>query len=148
MSQTAIDVLKFCFLALLYLFLFRVVRVAVLEMRAPITSTAADTPAAPRKSRRSSRLRLLEPAEHHGEVYALDEETTVGRGGGCAIVLTGDEFVSTVHARLFRRGDDVYVEDLNSRNGTFVNGHQVETPTRIRRGDKVQFGRTVGEVVR
>jgi pSer/pThr/pTyr-binding forkhead associated (FHA) protein len=53
-----------------------------------------------------------------------------------------------VHARLFRRGDDLYVEDLGSRNGTFVNGHQVQSPTRLRRGDRVQFGETVAEVAR
>ncbi len=81
-------------------------------------------------------------------MYALTDETTVGRGGGCAIVLPEDQFVSTVHARLFRRGEGLYVEDLGSRNGTFVNGEPVQAPRRLRRGDRVQFGETVGEVVR
>jgi pSer/pThr/pTyr-binding forkhead associated (FHA) protein len=64
------------------------------------------------------------------------------------VVIPDDEFVSTVHARLFRRGDDLLVEDLGSRNGTFVNGEQVNAPTRLKRGDRVQFGQTVGEVQR
>ena len=42
----------------------------------------------------------------------------------------------------------MFVEDLGSRNGTFVNGDTVAAPTRLRRGDRVQFGQTVGELVR
>ena len=78
----------------------------------------------------------------------LGDELTVGRGGGCGVVIPDDQFVSTVHARLFRRGDETYVEDLGSRNGTFVNGQPVQAPTRLKRGDRVQFGETVGEVQR
>ena len=63
-------------------------------------------------------------------------------------MLPDDGFVSTVHARVFRRGDEVFVEDLGSRNGTFLNGDRVATPTRLRRGDRVQFGQTVAEVTR
>ncbi len=90
----------------------------------------------------------MEPPSREGETIPLDDEVTVGRGAGCGLVLTDDQFVSTVHARLFRRGDDVFVEDLGSRNGTFVNGKPVSTTTRLRRGDRVQFGETVAEVQR
>ncbi len=72
----------------------------------------------------------------------------MGRGGGCGIVLVDDHYVSTVHARLFQRGNDVFVEDLGSRNGTYLNGSPVSGVTRLRRGDRVQFGQTVAEVVR
>jgi pSer/pThr/pTyr-binding forkhead associated (FHA) protein len=146
--ESVLTILKFCFLALLYLFLWRVVQVVVREMRAPAPSEPGAEPKPGRKERRGARLRIIEPTAHEGEVYSLGEEITVGRGGGCGIVLPDDHFVSTVHARLFRRGDDVYVEDLGSRNGTVVNGEPVAAPTRLRRGDRVQFGETVGEVVR
>jgi pSer/pThr/pTyr-binding forkhead associated (FHA) protein len=151
--ETALTILKFCFLALIYLFLWRVVRVVVLELRAPALADAGGvgTPRAPtaaRTERKGARLRILEPPEQQGEVYPLGDEITVGRGGGCGIVLTADQFVSTVHARVFRRGDDVFVEDLGSRNGTFVNGERVTTATQVRRGDRVQFGQTVTEMVR
>ena len=149
MPESVLTILKFCFLALLYLFLWRVVQVVVREMRAPVPGDGpAPEPKGGRKERRGARLRIIEPAEQEGEVYPLGEELTVGRGGGCGIVLPDDHFVSTVHARLFRRGDDVFVEDLGSRNGTFVNGETVAAPTRLRRGDRVQFGQTVGELVR
>ena len=70
----------------------------------------------------------------------------MGRGAGCAVVLAEDTFVSQVHARIFTRGDDAYVEDLGSTNGTLLNGELLVEPTRLRRGDHVQFGETVMEL--
>jgi hypothetical protein len=151
--EAALTALKFLFLALVYLFLWRVVRVVVLELRAPALVGAGGGDGAARAGgakadRKGARLRILEPAEHRGESYPLGDEITVGRGGGCGIVLTADQFVSTVHARVFRRGDDVFVEDLGSRNGTFVNGERINATTKIRRGDRVQFGETIAEMSR
>jgi hypothetical protein len=147
LTTTALDVLKYCFLALLFLFLARVVRVVVLELRAPALVGVVDGGTRGAK-RGGGRLRILEPRDRKGETYSLSGELTVGRGGGCAVVLPDDQYVSTVHARLFRRGDELFVEDLGSRNGTYVNGQQVQAATRLRRGDRVQFGQTVGEVTR
>ncbi len=53
-----------------------------------------------------------------------------------------------MHARLFRRGGDVFVEDLGSRNGTYVNGEPVDGSDAAAPGDQVQFGQTVAELVR
>ena len=155
MSEAVLTVLKFCFLALLYLFLARVVRVVVLELRSPPAAAATASPRSEttrrddrRGDRGTPRLRVVQPAERKGETFAIPEEVTVGRGGGCGIVLADDTYVSTVHARLFQRSGDSYVEDLGSTNGTYVNGKRVATATRLRRGDRVQFGQTVTEVVR
>ena len=156
MPESVLTILKFCFLALLYLFLFRVVRVVVLEMRAPapapLDAVPVPAPAAAKapstRGRGPTRLRIVDPPARRGETFALGGELTVGRGGGCGIVLGDDTFVSQVHARLYRRDGDVYVEDLGSRNGTFVNGEAIGGATRLRRGDQVQFGSTVAEAVR
>jgi pSer/pThr/pTyr-binding forkhead associated (FHA) protein len=158
--EAVLTILKFCFLALLYLFLFRVVRVVVKEMRAPApvpeqpaappsaAPVPASRPAKPAKGRGPGHLRILEPAARQGESFALTDELTVGRGGGCSIVLADDSFVSTVHARVFRRDGTVYVEDLGSRNGTLLNGEPVVHAAQLRRGDHVQFGQTVAEAIR
>jgi pSer/pThr/pTyr-binding forkhead associated (FHA) protein len=155
MSEAVLTVLKFCFLALLYLFLYRVVRLTVRELRAPaLTAEPAAAPqAAPRRERRAEprgglRLRIVEPASRKGETHTIDREITVGRGGGCALVLGDDSYVSQLHARLFQQNGESYVEDLGSTNGTFVNGNAIENATRLKRGDQVQFGQTVAEVVR
>ena len=154
MSEAVLTVLKFCFLALLYLFLYRVVRLTVRELRAPALSAEAGAPpaaAAPRPQRRPEprgalRLRILEPAARRGEAHTIDREVTVGRGGGCALVLSDDTYVSQLHARLFQQNGEGYVEDLGSTNGTYVNGKQITGVTRLTRGDRVQFGQTVAEV--
>ena len=157
MSEAVLTVLKFCFLALLYLFLYRVVRLTLRELRAP--AVTADGPAAPRaapaparRERRPARgglrLRLVAPAGRKGETHAIDRELTVGRGAGCAIVLGDDTYVSQLHARLFQQNGEGYVEDLGSTNGTYVNGKAITGATRLRRGDQVQFGQTVAEIVK
>jgi pSer/pThr/pTyr-binding forkhead associated (FHA) protein len=154
MSEAVLTVLKFCFLALLYLFLYRVVRLTVRELRAPALSAqpaAAPAAAPPRpqrgpEPRAALRLRIIEPAARSGETHTIDREVTVGRGGGCALVLSDDTYVSQLHARLFQQNGEGYVEDLGSTNGTYVNGKQITGVTRLKRGDHVQFGQTVAEV--
>jgi len=156
MSEAVLTVLKFCFLALLYLFLYRVVRLTLRELRAPaLSAEPAGVPQAapPRRERRPEpraglRLRILEPAPRRGETHTIDREITVGRGGGCALVLNDDTYVSQLHARLFPQNGEGYVEDLGSTNGTYVNGKQIKGVTRLKRGDQVQFGQTVAEVVK
>ncbi|MFI5046875.1 MAG: FHA domain-containing protein [Acidimicrobiia bacterium] len=157
MPESVLTILKFCFLALVYLFLYRVVRVVIGEMRAPAPSppapvaqaSVAQAPAHNEKvrGRAPSRVRILEPPARRGETFMLGDELTVGRGGGCGIVLD-DGFVSQVHARLYLRDGSAWVEDLGSRNGTLVNGQPLQGALRLRRGDQVQFGQTVAEAVR
>jgi pSer/pThr/pTyr-binding forkhead associated (FHA) protein len=159
-SEGLLTILKFCFLALLYLFLFRVVRIVRLEIKpAKVPAPAAPVGAEPlaagaaagkkdRKARGGGQLYLLDPPARQGEVYPLTDEITVGRAPGCGVVLDDDTFVSQVHARLFRRGRETYVEDLGSTNGTLVNGERISEVTRLRRGDQVQFGSTLAEITR
>jgi pSer/pThr/pTyr-binding forkhead associated (FHA) protein len=155
--ESVLTILKFCFLALLYLFLYRVVRVVISEMRAPAPSPPAPVAQAPApaavartektRGRAPSKIRMLEPAARRGETFVLTDELTIGRGGGCGIVLD-DGFVSQVHARLYLRDGSAYVEDLGSRNGTLVNGQPLQGALQLRRGDRVQFGQTTLEAVR
>ena len=159
MSEGLLTVLKFCFLALLYLFLFRVVRIVRLELKpakvsvpaAPVVAPVATAPPSSKKApkvRGGSQLHLLDPPARAGEIYPLADEVTVGRAPGCGVVLEEDTFVSQVHARLFRRGRETYVEDLGSTNGTLVNGQRISEVTRLQRGDQVQFGNTVAEITK
>ena len=157
MPESVLTILKFCFLALLYLFLYRVVRVVISEMRAPAPSPPAPVaqaaaPAAVARTEKTrgrapSKIRMLEPPTRRGETFVLTDELTIGRGGGCGIVLD-DGFVSQVHARLYLRDGNAYVEDLGSRNGTLVNGQALQGALQLRRGDRIQFGQTTLEAVR
>ena len=106
---------------------------------------------APRKAKRKARnaptqLTLVEPAEVRGRVIGLAAEMTLGRAEGCNVSIPDDTFASQIHARIFSRDGQTWVEDLGSTNGTFVNRNKVTTATAVRRGDLVQIGNTVMEL--
>lgn len=76
-----------------------------------------------------------------GERIELGEGTTmVGREQGLAISLGGESSVSRIHAEIVRQGESITVSDMQSTNGTYVNGRKIDAPTALRPGDLVQFG--------
>jgi hypothetical protein len=152
--ESLLTILKFCFLALLYLFLLRVLRAVWAEVAPPRAGRpAAVTASAPGRARRergsrgAARLRVVEPAELRGRSYELSDELTVGRAVGCQITLE-DTYASQLHARIFRKAGQLYVEDLGSTNGTYLNRKKVTAPVALRRGDRLQVGKTVMELSR
>jgi len=153
MSDAVLTVLKFCLLALVYLFLMRVVWIVARELRGtPAPSVAPPAPAPVRtekKKKRGStaarggwRLVVTAPAAGEGQVVTVDTDATIGRGGGCTFPVTFDTFVSQVHARASARDGGLWIEDLGSTNGTFVNGARIDRPVQLRRGDTVRVGET------
>ena len=98
--------------------------------------------------RRQLYLKVIQPPEHAGRAYDLDDELTIGRSPGCGVAMPEDIYTSTLHARLFRRNDQLWVEDLGSTNGTFVNSEQIKQALRLGKGDLLQIGSTVFEVSR
>jgi hypothetical protein len=155
--ESLLTILKFCFLALLYLFLLRVLRAVWAEVAGPRAARPAPRAAAssaPARTRRErggnkgvARLRVVEPVEHRGRAYELADELTVGRAAGCQITLD-DTYASQLHARIFRKDGQLFVEDLGSTNGTYLNRKKVTAPVAIRRGDRLQVGKTVMELSR
>ncbi|MDQ6615678.1 MAG: FHA domain-containing protein, partial [Actinomycetota bacterium] len=91
---------------------------------------------------------MLAPPQQQGVTFELGDELTVGRASGCGVSLPDDTFVSTLHARVFRRDGSLYVEDLGSTNGTFVNDRPVTGAIAFHRGDRLQVGKTVLELAR
>ncbi|MGH9224782.1 MAG: FHA domain-containing protein [Acidimicrobiales bacterium] len=151
MPEPLLTILKFCFLAILYLFFARVLRAVWAEVKGPSAIATAPVPQRPSRNALSShkppgKLKVLEPAERRGRTYDLGDELTVGRAGGCQVALGDDTYVSQLHARVFRREGQFYVEDLGSTNGTYVNRKKVTAPIAIRRGDRLQVGKTVMEL--
>jgi pSer/pThr/pTyr-binding forkhead associated (FHA) protein len=125
-------VVRLLFLALLYLFLFGIARALLRDLNAASREPTTEL----------GRLVVLaspagEPAQ--GSTLALDAITTLGRDVNNAIVVD-DQFASAQHAVLTFRGRTWYVEDLNSTNGTFVNGQPVDGVVPIGYGDEIQIG--------
>lgn len=161
MSDQLLTFLKLIFLALLYLFVLRVLRAVWVELREPKPAPppAASEPAAVerspsrfsrsrRRGRGGEKLVVVEPADHRGEEFPLGEEMTVGRAGGCGVPIPDDTFVSQLHARVFRREGEIFVEDLGSTNGTYLNKRKITSVAPMRKGDKLQIGKTTMEVRR
>jgi diguanylate cyclase (GGDEF)-like protein len=74
-------------------------------------------------------------------MYKIGGDSIVlGRGGGTDIRLV-DEGISRFHCRIRIDGEALVVEDMNSRNGTFLNGNRIEQGV-LQDGDKIQLGRT------
>lgn len=167
MPESLLTALKLIFLGLLYLFFVRVIRAVWVELREPksVQVTVAATPQPSRAAARSARsteaaggrpswaggdarLVMREPPERYGQVFELGDELTVGRAIGCGVALPDDTFVSTLHARVFRRDGALYVEDLGSTNGTFVNDRPVNGTVPLSKGDRLQVGKSVLELSR
>lgn len=89
-------------------------------------------------------LMVREPAHLAGLTWALGNEITLGRVPTCGIHLD-DTYVSSVHARIFAVDGAFMIEDLDSRNGTVLNGASLTATTALRPGDVISVGATAME---
>lgn len=156
--------LKFGFLAVMYLFLLWVSRSALRDLRAGSgapsgragapASEADPALAAPDATglhtastlgptdmaSRSPRL-VVERAPGHepGMIYDLDGHVVLGRGDTAEIRLE-DPFASSRHARVYEQGRILVIEDLGSTNGTYLNEELLDGPRPLHPGDRVRIG--------
>jgi FHA domain len=142
-------VLKIAFLVLLYLFIWRIVRTASRDLRLPqesfilAPSAHAGVQAAARGSQTGRLVVVRSPDFDEGIDFELDSaQLTIGRGGQNDIAISSDEYASARHARFEPRQDGVWVQDLGSTNGTYLNGMRLEHPRRLTQGDIVRVGET------
>jgi hypothetical protein len=142
-------VLKIAFLVLLYLFIWRIVRTASRDLRVPqesfiLAPSAAAGVHASRPGPLTGRLVVVKSADlQDGEGFELNSaQLTIGRGNQNDIPIATDEYASARHARFEPRQDGVWVQDLGSTNGTFLNGARLDRPRRLAQGDIVRVGET------
>ena len=140
-------VLKIAFLVLLYLFIWRIVRTAGRDLRLPQESfilRPAMAGGAIGQAIRPGRLVVTASGVLElGEEYELNASPlTIGRGGQNDVKIEADEFASARHVRIEPRRDGVWVHDLGSTNGTYVNGVRVDRPRKLVVGDVVRVGET------
>lgn len=149
-SEEALLALKIGFLVLLYLFIWMVVRSATRDLRvAPqesivLSAQEADALRARHGAPRpTARLLVLSSADlTPGSVQQVSGPTRIGRGPENAVSLDADEFASSRHAIVDAREDGVWVEDVGSTNGTFVNGARIADARLLRVGDVIRIGQT------
>jgi FHA domain len=140
-------ILKIAFLVLLYLFIWRIVASASKDIRTPnesmviapghLASPVVVTPTG------GHLVVVTSPTLTPGDELELDSAPlTVGRSSANDVELHGDDFASARHARFEPRRDGVWIHDLGSTNGTFVNGVKLNAPRKLRAGDVVRVGET------
>lgn len=122
---------RLLFVALLYLFLFAIMRTGIGMVKGS------------NKKDKSWKLTIEKgPKELRGVNITVNGPVVVGRSPGADIVI-GASYVSGRHARFQLMGQNLFVEDLDSRNGTGVNGNLITGPTSLRNKDIVNVGDVV-----
>jgi hypothetical protein len=140
--------LKFAFLAVLYLFLLWVARSAIRELRrttapAPEATGFHQTvgPGGRAPSTDAFLVVVTGGGLTPGERFDMFGGATIGRSAQADIRIE-DRFASGVHARIYSRGPTYYVEDMNSTNGTFLNGAQLAGEAALSDLDEIRIGDT------
>jgi FHA domain len=144
----ALLLLKVLFLVLLYLFIWRIVRTAARDVRMPQESFVLAPGSVPGlgdqpQVEAGKVIVLKSPALREGEEWVLDSSPlTLGRGPRNDVDLARDEYASADHARISPHHDGVWLEDVGSTNGTYLNGTRLTRPKRLAPGDLVRIGET------
>ena len=151
MSNGLLEILRYFLLALLWLFFLyaaRMVLVDVQRSKKASVPTQEDDARDHAEHNRGLRLRIVDPKHRRGETTRVVSEVTLGRSPTCTISLDEDAFASSLHARVFVADGIAYLEDLGSKNGTYINEEPIDATTLLERGDLIRVGGTVLEVRR
>lgn len=153
MTELTLTVVKFAYLALLWVFLFAAVatlRVDIFGVRPKPAATTPEPPVEPpagprRRNRKLPVEAVIIEGPDRGNRVPLQGVITIGRAADCALPIN-DDFASSHHARLFSEDGQWFVEDTGSTNGTYVAGSRITHPTPLTSGSSVKVGRTIIEL--
>ncbi len=148
-ADPAAVALKFAFLGVLYLFLFVVARSALKDLRgnsgfvAPSDATGMHAISGGRVAATDANLIAVQGGSlTPGERIDLFGGVTIGRAEE-ADVRIEDRFASGIHCRVHSRGNAYFVEDMNSTNGTYLNGEDLHGESPLSDFDEIRIGDTV-----
>ncbi|MFL6106878.1 MAG: FHA domain-containing protein [Marmoricola sp.] len=156
MSELSLVLIRFGYLAVLWIFVLATISVIRTDMfgaRAARAGAGAERrPAKPSRSKPAKPRRgdptsvAIVEGGNAGEVVSLaNAPLLIGRGNDAAIRLD-DDYVSTRHARIAVSGDQWYVEDLGSTNGTYVGSSRITQATAVSLGTQIRIGKTILEM--
>ena len=154
MSELTLFLIKISYLAILWIFVLSAISVVRSDMfgaRMPATAREAAAPKARRQPKQKARkgspthVLVVDGANKGDRAELAEAPILIGRGSDAAIRLD-DDYVSTRHARIAASGDQWFVEDLGSTNGTYIGSHRITQPTTLQLGTQVRIGKTVLEL--
>jgi pSer/pThr/pTyr-binding forkhead associated (FHA) protein len=157
LSELTLVLIRFAYLAILWIFVLSCISVIRSDMFGARVAREASSRGQSRQERRA-RSKPAKPRKgvptqvviveggNKGEAVSLDEAPLlIGRGNDAAIRLD-DDYVSTRHARIANSGEQWFVEDLGSTNGTYVGTTRITQPTALQLGTQVRIGKTIMEL--
>src|SRR3954454_860984 len=154
MSELTLFLIKISYLAILWIFVLSAISVVRSDMfgaRMPATARESTAPKAPRQTKQKTRrgspthVHVVDGANEGERADLASAPILIGRGSDAAIRLD-DDYVSTRHARIASSGDQWFVEDLGSTNGTYIGSHRLTQPTSLQVGSTVRIGKTTLEL--
>jgi pSer/pThr/pTyr-binding forkhead associated (FHA) protein len=155
MSELTLFLIKISYLAILWIFVLSAISVVRSDMFGARVAQGGTREAATPKARRQPKPKARKGSPTHvlvvdgankGERADLTEAPIlIGRGSDAAIRLD-DDYVSTRHARIASSGDQWFVEDLGSTNGTYLGNQRLSQPSTIQAGSQIRIGKTTLEL--
>ena len=159
MSELTLVLIRFAYLAILWIFVLSCISVIRSDMfGARVARQALDRGQGRPERRQKNKAKASKPRRgvptqvviveggNKGEAVSLEKAPLlIGRGNDAAIRLD-DDYVSTRHARIASSGDQWFVEDLGSTNGTYIGSVRITQPTTLTLGTQVRVGKTVIEL--
>ena len=154
-SALVLTIMRFGFLALLWLFVLGAVRVIRSDLRTSGAARVATPPPARRRGSRSdaapaaprgaSQLVVTEGGLQGTRIGLTGAPVLIGRANDSTLVLT-DDYASTRHARISLQDGMWIVEDLGSTNGTYLGQRKLDGPVPMEIGVPLRIGKTVLEL--
>ena len=159
MSELTLFLIRLAYLAILWIFVLSAISVIRADMfgaRVPAAARAdrdrdrgrsrpAKAKPAPKRRGSPTHVLVVEGANAGERAELSQAPILIGRGTDAAIRLD-DDYVSTRHARIAASGDDWFVEDLGSTNGTYIGSVRLTQPTTLTLGTQVRIGKTILEL--
>lgn len=162
MSELALLLVRIGFVAVLWIFIFSLLSVIRADIygRRVIRSVAqqsgssmanqvdtGDTPeiSAEVEAGGPSHLYVITGVSAGSKIPLDKRELFIGRAPSCELIVT-DEFASSQHAKVVHIGGDWVIQDLDSTNGTYVDGVRIQTPEVLRMNIPVRVGKTTFEL--
>ena len=158
MSELTLMLIRFAYLAILWIFVLSAISVIRSDM---FGARIEQAPRAERREQRRAAKNRPKPAKrprgapthvaivegaNSGETISLDlAPLLIGRGSDAAIRLD-DDYVSTRHARIAASGEQWFVEDLGSTNGTYIGAQRLSQPATLQLGSQIRIGKTTLEL--
>jgi pSer/pThr/pTyr-binding forkhead associated (FHA) protein len=136
MSALLLTLLKLIFVALLFLFPWQIARTITIHLGVKERSS---------RRRSAKEIVIVRSDSQSGLEIPIDSVVVMGRSEQADVILD-DSYASEFHLRFSLDNGNLFVQDLGSTNGTYVNGRRITAPVTVTRGDAVQVGKSVMEV--